>query len=121
MLMKQSKLCGDVQKFRIKSLNDNNVYRLPIAVELGNRKGEITTSTVRFDTADTVLDNRYLDVTLATGNESGGLTGTISHCKVTNYNVASGQADFVLSDWTLAITSQEAEEAVKGGDLPAWV
>jgi hypothetical protein len=96
-------------------------YRLPIAVELGNRSGQITTSTTRFDTADTVLDNRYLNVTLGTGANSGGLTGTINNCKVSNYNVASAQADYVLSDWTLLITSQDAEQSVKGGDIPAWV
>lgn len=96
-------------------------YRLPLAVELGNRKGEITTTTARFDTADTVLDNRYLDVTLGTGNEGGGLTGTINNCKVTNYNVKSAQADFVTSDMTLAITSQEADGSVKGGAWGPWI
>lgn len=96
-------------------------YRLPIAVELGNRSGQITTSTARFDSADTVLDNRYLNVTLGSGQNSGGLTGTINNCKVVSYNVNSAQADFSLSDWTLLITSQEAEQSVKGGSLPSWV
>ena len=100
---------------------DNILYRLPIAVELGNRSGQITASATRFETTDTVLDNRYLSVTLGTGNESGGLTGTINNCKVSNYSVASAQADYVLSDWTLIITSQEAEQSVKGGALPTWV
>ena len=96
-------------------------YRLPLAVELGNRSGEITVTTARFDTADDPLDNRYLDVTLGTGKNSGGLTGTITNCKVTSYNVTSTQNDFVTSDMTLAITSQDAEDATKGGSWPAWV
>lgn len=96
-------------------------YRLPLAVELGNRSGQISTSSSRFQTQDDVLDNRYLDVTLAAGKNSGGLTGTISNCKVTNYNVRSSQNDFVTSDMTLAITSQEAEAATKGGTWPSWI
>ena len=90
-------------------------------MELGNRSGEITVTTARFDTADTVLDNRYLDVTLGTGNEGGGLTGTIANCKVGNYNVSSTQNDYVTSDMTILITSQNAEQASKGGSWPAWV
>lgn len=96
-------------------------YRLPLAVELGNRSGEITTTTARFSTDDDPLDNRYLDVVLSLGQNSGGLTGTIKNCKVTNYAVTSTQNDFVTSDLTLAITSQDAEDAVKGGSFPAWV
>lgn len=96
-------------------------YRLPLAVELGNRNGEITCTTARFDSADTVLDNRYLDVTLSTGQNSGGLTGTINNCKVTKYNVKSTQNGYVTSDMSLAITSQEAEDATKGGAWPDWV
>jgi len=95
-------------------------YRLPLAVELGNRNGEITTTTARFDTSDDILDNRYLDVVLGTGNEGGGLTGTINNCKVTNYTVNSTQNGFVTSDMRLAITSQNAEDATKGGTWPAW-
>ena len=95
-------------------------YRLPLAVELGNRNGEITCTTARFSTSDDCLDNAYVDVTLGTGNEGGGLTGTINNCKVTNYNVKSTQNGFVMSDMRLAITSQNAEESVKGGDWPAW-
>lgn len=96
-------------------------YRLPLAVELGNRSGEITCSSARFQTQDDILDNRYLDVTLGTGSNGGGLSGTITNCKVTNYNVRSTQNDFVTSDLTLAITSQDAEQASKGGSWPAWV
>ena len=95
-------------------------YRLPLAVELGNRSGEITTTSARFDTADTVLDNRYLTVTLGLGKNSGGLTGTITNCKITSYNVKSAQADFITSDMALAITSQDAEDSSKGGEWPAW-
>ena len=95
-------------------------YRLPLAVELGNRSGEITTTSARFQTQDDVLDNRYLDVVLGTGQNGGGLTGTINNCKVTNYNIRSTQNDFVTSDLTLAITSQNAEDATKGGSWPSW-
>lgn len=96
-------------------------YRLPLAVELGNRKGSISTTTARFDVADTVLDNRYLDVVLGTGNEGGGLTGTIKNCKITTYNVKSTQNGFTTSDMNLEITSQEAEDSTKGGEWGAWV
>lgn len=96
-------------------------YRLPLAVELGNRNGEITCTTARFQTQDDILDNRYLDVVLGTGNEGGGLTGTISHCKCTKYNIKSTQNGFVTSDLTLGITSQNAEASTKGGSWPAWV
>jgi len=96
-------------------------YRLPLAVELGNRNGQITTTSARFQTQDDILDNRYLDVVLGTGNTGGGLTGTINNCKVTNYVVRSAQNDFVTSDLTIAITSQEAEDATKGGTWPVWI
>lgn len=96
-------------------------YRLPLAVELGNRSGEISVTSARFATDDDCLDNTYCDVTLGTGHNGGGLTGTINNCKVTNYNVSSTQNDFVTSDMTLAITSQEAEASTKGGSWPAWV
>jgi hypothetical protein len=96
-------------------------YRLPLAVELGNRSGEITTTSARFQTADDVLDNRYLDVVLGTGKNGGGLTGTITDCKVTSYNIRSTQNDYVTSDLTLAITSQDASGASKGGSWPTWI
>jgi len=96
-------------------------YRLPLAVELGNRSGEISCTTARFDSADTILDNGYVDVTLGTGKNGGGLTGTIENCKITNYSLSSTQNDFVTSDLTLAITSQEADGATKGGTWPTWV
>ena len=95
-------------------------YRLPLAVELGNRSGEITTTTARFDEKDTVLDNTYMDVVLGTGKEGGGLTGTIRNCKVTNYSVTSSQNGFVTSDMSLTITSQEADGATKGCPIEAW-
>jgi hypothetical protein len=96
-------------------------YRLPLAVELGNRSGQITATSARFLNSDSILDNRYLDVILGTGKNGGGLTGTITNCKVTNYNLRSTQNDFVTSDMTLAITSQDAEDATKGGTWPAWI
>lgn len=96
-------------------------YRLPLAVELGNRSGEITTTSARFQTQDDVLDNNYVNVVLGTGKNGGGLTGTINNCKITSYNVRSTQNDYVTSDLTLAITSQDAQAASKGGDWPAWI
>ena len=96
-------------------------YRLPLAVELGNRSGEISVTSARFDTADTILDNRYVNVVLGTGNTGGGLTGTINNCKIGDYNVSSTQNDFVTSDMRLLITSQNAEQSVRGGTWPAWV
>jgi len=106
---------GDAQSFY------GGDYRLPLAVQLGNRSGEITCSTARFDESDDVLDDRYVDVTLGTGQNGGGLSGTIENCKITNYNVSSTQNDFVTSDMTLAITSQEADGATQGGSWPAWL
>lgn len=96
-------------------------YRLPLAVELGNRTGEITCTSARFDTTDAILDNRYLNVVLSTGYNGGGLTGTINNCKVTKYDVKSTQDGYVLSNINLLITSQQAGSATKGGSWPAWV
>ncbi len=96
-------------------------YRLPLAVELGNRSGEISTTSARFQTADDILDNRYLDLTLGTGKNGGGLTGTITDCKVTKYDVKSTQDGFVTSNLSMLITSQEANGASKGGVWPSWV
>ena len=95
-------------------------YRLPLAVELGNRTGEIVTQTARFDTTDAVLDNRYVDITLGTGKNGGGLTGTISYCKITKYDVKSTQDGFVIGGMTMHITSQEAAGVTRGGSWPAW-
>lgn len=95
-------------------------YRLPLAVELGNRTGEIVTQTARFDTTDAVLDNRYVDITLGTGKNGGGLTGTINFCKITKYDVKSTQDGFVIGGMTMHITSQEAAGVTRGGAWPAW-
>lgn len=95
-------------------------YRLPLAVELGNRNGEITCTTARFATEDSCLNNAYVDITLATGKNGGGLTGTINNCKVTSYNVKATQNGFVTSDMNIAITSQDADDATKGGTWPSW-
>jgi hypothetical protein len=95
-------------------------YRLPLAIELGNRKGEITCNMARFSTSDDILDNSYVNVVLGTGKNGGGLTGTINDCKITSYNVKSSQDAFVASDIRLAITSQQASGAKKGGTWPAW-
>lgn len=95
-------------------------YRLPLAVELGNRTGQITASSARFDTTDACLDNAYVDVTLATGRHGGGLTGSILNCKVSNYDLRSTQDAYVTSNLTLIMTSQEAQDATHGGSWPSW-
>lgn len=95
-------------------------YRLPLAVELGNRTGEITCTTARFATDDAILDNRYLDIVLAVGQNGGGLTGTIQNCKVTKYDVKSTQDGYVTSNMSMLITSQQAAGATKGGSWPSW-
>lgn len=78
-------------------------YRLPMAIELGNRSGEISATSSRFSVDSGPLNNAYLDVTLGTGATGGGLSGTIQACKVTSYNITSTQNDFVTSDITLMI------------------
>ena len=93
---------------------------MPLAVELGNRTGQITCTTVRFDTSDDILDNEYLTVTLGTGQNGGGLVATLTNCKVTNYEVVSTQNGFTVSNMTILMTSQEAADASKGGEWPAW-
>jgi len=92
-------------------------YRLPMAIELGNRSGEISASSSRFSTNDAPLTNDYIDVTLGLGVNGGGLSGTIPGCKITNYNVSSTQNDFVTSDITLAIG--DPNHISKGGAY-AW-
>lgn len=96
-------------------------YRLPLAVELGDRSGEITCSGARFAVDDAILDNKYATVTLGHGQNGGGLSGTINNCKVTSYNVKSSQNAFITSDFNLAICSQDAAAATKAGDWPAWI
>lgn len=96
-------------------------YRLPIAVELGNRSGEITCGSARFQSSDDCLDNRYLNVVLAVGSSGGGLTGTINNCKVVKYDVKSTQDGFIVSNIQILITSQAAAASSKGGAWPVWV
>ena len=88
-------------------------YRLPMAIELGNRSGEISASSSRFSTDDAPLTNDYIEVTLGLGVNGGGLSGVIPGCKITNYNVSSTQNDFVTSDITLAIG--DPDHIDKGG------
>ena len=95
-------------------------YRLPLAVELGDRSGEITCTGARFATGDEILDNTYASVTLGAGASGGGLIGTISNCKITSYNVKSSQNAFITSDLNLAICSADAAGATKAGSWPAW-
>lgn len=93
-------------------------YRLPLAVELGNRSGEITASSSRWTVSDAMLTNNYIDVLLGLGPNGGGLTGTIQGCKVSNYSVASTQNGFVTSDITLTIC--DPAHINKGVTPPTW-
>lgn len=93
-------------------------YRFPLAVELGNRSGEITATSSRWQVDDAMLTNNYVDVVLSFGKNNGGLTGTIEGCKLTNYNVASTQNDFVTSDVTFFIADQA--HISKGDTAPSW-
>ena len=100
-------------------------YRLPVAIELGNRSGEITATGARYkvdgaQNAAGPLDNQYHTVTLAAGTNSGGLTASIQDCKVTGYNVTSTQADFVTSDITLAMCDPDANPT-NSGSWPSWI
>jgi len=93
-------------------------YRYPLAIELGNRTGEVTAMSSRWTTADSILTNNYVNVTLGFGNTGGGLTGTVGPLKMTNYSVSSSQADFVTSDITLNIVSPNHIQ--KGVTPPSW-
>jgi len=93
-------------------------YRLPLAIELGNRTGEITASSSRWDHSDDMLTNNYVDVTLGFGPCDGGLKGTIQAAKVTSYTVNSTQNDFITSDVVLNIA--EPEHIDKGSVPPSW-
>ena len=93
-------------------------YRYPLAIELGNRSGEVTAMSSRWTVADSILTNGYVNITLGFGNTGGGLTGTVGPCKITSYNVSSSQADFVTSDITLNIASPSHIQ--KGTVPPTW-
>jgi len=93
-------------------------YRLPLAIQLGNRTGEITATSSRWMITDNMLTNNYVDVTFGFGNCDGGLTGTIVSAKLTNYNVTSTQNDFVTSDVTLNIA--DPAHIDKGSVPPSW-
>lgn len=100
-------------------------YRLPVAIELGNRTGEITATGARYrvdggQNADGPLDNQYHTVTLAAGANSGGLVATITYCKVTSYNVTSTQADFITSDLTMLMASPDSSPTTSGS-WPSWI
>ena len=80
-------------------------YRYPLALELGNQSCEITVENAEFSlenfpqdvggSAASFLDNVAVDITLAAGVNGGGLTGTITNCKVVSLEVVSVQDDFV--------------------------
>ena len=93
-------------------------FRLPIAIELGNRTGEITATSSRWSTTDEMLTNNYVDVDLGFGPGGGGLLGTIASCKLVNYNVTSTQNDFVTSDITFNIA--DPGHLDKGSIPPSW-
>jgi hypothetical protein len=93
-------------------------YRLPLAIELGNRSGEITASSSRWTLSDAMLTNNYVDVVLGFGPNGGGLAGTIEACKLSNYSVASTQNDFVTSDLTFTIA--DPGHISLGATAPVW-
>lgn len=93
-------------------------YRYPLAVELGNRSGEVTGMSSRWSVEDNILTNNYVNVNLGFGNTGGGLTGTIGPLKVSGYNVSSTQNDFVTSDITMIIASESHIQ--KGTTAPTW-
>lgn len=93
-------------------------YRLPLAVELGNRSGEISASSSRWTISDAMITNNYIDVILGFGNNSGGLTGSVEACKVTSYSVTSTQNDYVTSDISLTIC--DPGHISKGATPPTW-
>jgi hypothetical protein len=93
-------------------------FRLPLAIQLGNRTGEITATSSRWAITDHILTNNYVDVTLGFGDCDGGLTGTITSAKVVSYNVNSTQNDFVTSDIVLNIA--DPDHLDKGSVPPSW-
>lgn len=105
---------GDIQTFY------GGDYRKPLAAELGNRTGEVRARTARFDIAEDPLDNVYATVTLGVGGDSGGLSGSLTACKVSSLEVTSSQNEFVTSNFTMIITSTQASSASKGGAWQAW-
>lgn len=93
-------------------------YRYPLAIELGNRSGEVTGMSSRWTVDDSILTNGYVNVNLGFGANGGGLTGTVGPLKITSYNVSSTQNDFVTSDITMNIAS--ASHIQKGTVPPTW-
>lgn len=93
-------------------------YRLPVAIELGNRTGEITAMSTRFQTDDAPLTNKYVNVNLGLGDNGGGLLGLIRGTKLTSYSVTSTQNDFVMSDLTFTIG--DPDHLNKGAVPPTW-
>lgn len=103
---------GDIQSFY------GGDYRLPLALELGNRTGEISATSSRWMVADTMLTNNYVDIVLGFGPCDGGLKGTIQGAKLASYNVNSTQNDFVTSDITFNIA--DPNHIDKGSVNPSW-
>lgn len=103
---------GDPQQFW------GSDFRLPLAIELGNRTGEITATSTRWSVTDETLTKNYVDIVLGFGNCGGGLTGTIRAAKMTNYTVNSTQNDFVTSDVTFNIA--DPNHIQKGTTPPSW-
>jgi hypothetical protein len=76
-------------------------YRLPMWIELGAKSVEITIESAKFDVDPSEMDNNYVSLTLSTGNEGGGLSATITNCKVVSYEVRQSQDAFVVSTLVL--------------------
>jgi len=76
-------------------------HRLPMWIELGAKSVEITVESAKFDVDPAELDNEYVTLTLSAGAEGGGLTGSITNCKLVSYEVRQAQDAFVVSTMTL--------------------
>jgi len=92
--------------------------RLPLAIELGNRTGEVSVTSTRWNTSDELLTKNYVNIVLGFGECGGGLTGTIQGAKMTNFSVTSTQNGYVTSDATFNIA--DPNHLQKGTTPPSW-
>jgi len=76
-------------------------HRLPMWIELGAKQVEITIESAKFDLDPAELDNAYVTLTLTTGVEGGGISGSITNCKVVSYEVKQAQDAFIVSTLVL--------------------
>jgi hypothetical protein len=72
-------------------------YRLPMWIELGAKAVELNVESAKFDVDPAELNNAYVTVELQTGAEGGGLSGSLTNCKVISYEVRQSQDAYVVS------------------------